>query len=69
MKPTCFFQIPRGETNRYVFVFNYFKPMQGYKVTLKVLMANKQNYKIVSTVFVPQTKIMDYINTTVALTY
>jgi hypothetical protein len=65
----CTFQIPRGETNRYVFVFNYFENLQGYKVTLKVLMANKQNYTKVSTVFVPQTQVMNYINTTVALTY
>ncbi len=65
----CTFQIPRGETNRYVYVFNYFKELQGYKVTLKVLMANRVNYKIVSTVFVPQTRVMNYINTTVALTY
>lgn len=69
MQPSCYFQIPRGETNRYVFVFYYFPQLSGYRVTLKVLMANRRNYKVVSRVFVPQTQIMNYINTTVALTY
>ncbi len=69
VKPSCFFQIPRGETNRYVYVFNYFPSLQGYKVTLKVLMANRIGYKRVSTVFVSQTNVMEYINTVVALTY
>ena len=32
-------------------------------------MANRIGYKKVSTVFVPQTRVMEYINTTVALTY
>jgi hypothetical protein len=49
--------------------FYYYKPRQAYRVTLKVLMANRVNYKIVSTVFVPQSRVMNYINTTVALTY
>ena len=69
MQPRCFFQIPRGESNRYVYVFQYFPKLSGYKVTLKVLMANKVNYKNVSTVYVPQNRVMQYINTTVALTY
>ena len=69
MKPTCYFQIPRGQTNRYVYVFNYYKPRQAYRVTLKVLMANRQNYQIVSTVYVPQNQVMNYINTVVANTY
>ncbi len=68
-KNKCFFQIPRGETNRYVYVFYYFPKLRGYKVVLKVLMANKINYSIVSTRFVPQNQVNDFINTTVALTY
>jgi hypothetical protein len=68
-KPTCFFQIPRGETNRYVYLFYYYKPQSMYKVVLKVLMANRVQYKIVSTRFIPQQDINTFINTTVANTY
>jgi hypothetical protein len=68
-KPTCFFQIPRGETNRYVYLFYYYKPQSMYKVVLKVLMANRVQYKIVSTRFIPQQDINTFINTTVATTY
>ncbi len=69
MKPNCYFQIPRGETNRYVYVFYYYKPLGVYHVFLKVLMANRVNYKLVSKVVIPESRIMQYINTTVALTY
>jgi hypothetical protein len=68
-KPTCFFKIPRGETNRYVYLFYYYKPQSIYKVVLKVLMANRIKYKVVSTVFIPQQNINEFINTTVANTY
>jgi hypothetical protein len=60
------FFIPRGETSRYVYIFDYMGAY--YKVTLKVLMGN-QPYKIVSVVNIPVKFIMNYINTTVALTY
>jgi hypothetical protein len=68
-KPTCFFQIPRGETNRYVYLFYYYKPQSIYKVVLKVLMANRIKYKVISTVLIPQQNINEFINTIVANTY
>jgi len=66
MNNNCIFQIARGNTSRYVYVFNY----QGsyYKVTKKVLYGNLP-YKIISTVNVPTNQIRTYINTVVALTY
>jgi hypothetical protein len=69
MKSDCYFQIPRGQTNRYVYVFYYYKKMGIYRVVLKVLMANKVNYQVVSTRWIPQNRIMNFINTTVANTY
>ncbi len=69
IKPTCFFQIPRGETNRYVYVFYYYPTLMKYRVILKVLMANRINYKVVSIRWIEQNKVMEFINTTVALTY
>jgi hypothetical protein len=69
MKTNCYFQIPRGNTNRYVYVFYYLKNSGMYRVVLKVLMANRVNYKVVSTRFIPQNRIMEFINTTVANTY
>lgn len=69
LKPTCFFQIPRGETNRYVYVFYYYPQLMKYRVILKVLMANRINYKVVSVRWIGQNQIKEFINTTVALTY
>ncbi len=66
MTKNCYFQIPRGNTNRYVYVFkqngNY------YNVTLKVLYGNLP-YRIISTVKIPTKYIYTYINTVVASTY
>lgn len=65
MKRNCVFQIPRGETSRYVYIFEY----KGtyYKVTLKVLLG--YSYSTVSVVNIPTKFIMKYINTVVATTY
>lgn len=60
------FFIPRGNTSRYVYIFDYMGTY--YRVTLKVLMGNRP-YKIVSIVNIPVKNIQQYINTTVALTY
>lgn len=67
MQKGCTFVIPRGNTSRYVYIFNY----QGtyYNVTKKVLYANLPNYITISTVKIPTQFIMNYINTVVALTY
>ena len=62
----CTFQIPRGNTNRYVYIF--VQKGSYYKVTLKILYGNLP-YKIVSTTKVPVKNIMTYINTVVANTY
>ena len=66
MKKNCIFQIPRGSTSRYVYVFqnkgNY------YNVTKKVLYANLP-YQTISIVKVPTQNIYTYINTVVANTY
>jgi hypothetical protein len=66
MKKNCVFQIARGETSRYVYVFQY----KGtyYNVTKKVLYGNLP-YQTISTVKVPTKNIYSYINTVVALTY
>lgn len=65
MKRNCVFQIPRGETSRYVYIFEY--KNSYYKVTLKVLLG--YSYSIVSVVNIPTKFIMNYINTVVATTY
>jgi len=59
------FIIPRGNTSRYVYIFDYKETY--YRVTLKVLLGNAP-YKIVSIVNIPIQNIQQYINTTVALT-
>ncbi len=66
MKYNCVFQIPRGNTSRYVYIFQY----KGtyYNVTKKVLLGNLP-YKVISTVKIPTNMIYNYINTVVALTY
>lgn len=66
MNLNCRFQIPRGNTSRYVYIFVY--KGSYYNVTLKVLMGNSP-YKIVSKVKVPTSSILTYINTVVATTY
>ena len=66
MNNNCIFQIARGNTSRYVYIFNY----QGsyYKVTKKVLYGN-QPYRIISIINVPTSQITTFINTVVASTY
>ena len=66
MKRNCIFQIPRGNTSRYVYIFVY--KGSYYDVTLKVLYGNLP-YKKVSTVKIPTKDIYTYINTVVATTY
>lgn len=61
----CMFQIPRGNTSRYVYIFVY--KGNYYNVTLKVLLG--YSYQTVSTVKVPTKNIYSYINTVVASTY
>jgi hypothetical protein len=66
-KNFCYnFSIPRGETSRYVYVFNY--KGSYYIVTKKVLYSNLP-YLTISKVIVPTNLIQNYINTVVALTY
>ena len=67
MKKICYnFSIPRGETSRYIYVFNY-KGLY-YIVTKKVLYGNLP-YQTISKVKIPTNQIQTYINTVVALTY
>jgi hypothetical protein len=66
MKKNCVFQIARGNTSRYVYVFQY--KGSYYNVTKKVLYGNLP-YITISTVKVPTQDINTYINTVVALTY
>jgi hypothetical protein len=66
MAPLCSFSIPRGNTARYVYVFDYYGPY--YNVTKKVLYSGFP-YITISVVKVPTKNIMTYINTVVALTY
>ena len=66
MKRNCRFIIPRGNTSRYVYIFEY--KITYYKVTKKVLYGNLP-YKIVSIVNIPTKDVYTYINTVVALTY
>ena len=66
MKKNCVFQIPRGNTSRYVYIFK----LKGtyYNVTLKVLYGNLP-YQTISIVKIPTKDIFTYINTVVANTY
>jgi hypothetical protein len=66
MKKNCIFQIARGNTSRYVYVFQY--KGNYYNVTKKVLYGNLP-YQTISTVKVPTIYIYTYINTVVANTY
>jgi len=65
MKRRCRFIIPRGNTSRYVYIFEY--KLTYYKVTKKVLYGNLP-YTTISIVNIPVSDIMTYINTVVALT-
>jgi hypothetical protein len=66
MTKNCYFQIPRGNTNRYVYIFK--QKGNYYNVTLKVLYQNLP-YRVISTVKIPTKNIYTYINTVVASTY
>jgi len=66
MVKKCTFQIPRGNTSRYVYIFNY--KGSYYNVTKKVLLGNLP-YQTISTIQVPTKFIYTYINTVVANTY
>ncbi len=61
----CTFMIPRGNTSRYVYIFNNYGDY--YEVTKKVLLTGP--YRTISTVRIPTAAIQTYINTVVALTY
>lgn len=62
----CGFQIPRGNTSRYVYIF--INKGSYYKVTLKVLYGSSP-YRTLSTIKVPTSYLLTYINTVVANTY
>ena len=64
---TCYFQIPRGKTNRYVFVF-YLVNNEYYLVKKKVLLGNSP-YKIQKTYKVKISEVNTFINTVVANVY
>jgi len=64
MKPNCTFIIPRGNTCRYIYIFEFKNTY--YKVTKKVLFAT---YRTISVVNIPVNNVYIYINTVVALTY
>jgi len=66
MNINCVFQIARGNTSRFVYVFKY--KGSYYNVTKKVLYGNLP-YQTISTIKVPTKFIYNYINTVVALTY
>jgi hypothetical protein len=63
--PICTFSIPRGETSRYVYIFDYYGSY--YHVTKKVLLG--RNYTIMAQLNIPTNYIQTYINTVVATTY
>ena len=66
MKPNCYFQIPRGNTSRYVFVFYLYNTT--YIVLKKQLLGNSP-YKTVVKYKIPSSNIINFINTVVANTY
>ena len=65
MKPNCYFQIPRGNTNRYVFVFYLFG--KHYLVLKKQLLGNNP-YKTVVKYRIPADEVTTFINTVVSST-
>jgi hypothetical protein len=66
MKPSCYFQIPRGNTSRYVFVFYLYG--NQYLVFKKQLLGNSP-YQTVVKYKVPIKNLMTFINTVVANVY
>ena len=66
MRPSCYFQIPRGNTNRYVYVFYLFG--NTYTVLKKQLLGSSP-YRTVVTYKIHSLKITNFINTVVANTY
>lgn len=66
MHPSCYFQIPRGNTAVYVFVFYLYG--STYNVLLKQKLGNN-SYKIVNTYKVPINNVQNFINTIVANVY
>lgn len=65
MKRNCRFQIARGDTARYVYIFVY--KGDYYNVTLKVLLSSK--YVTLSVVKIQSKNILTFINTVVSSTY
>jgi hypothetical protein len=65
MNALCTFTIPRGETARYIFIFDNYGSY--YIVTKKALLG--LNYIQMAKVRVPTLLIQEYINTVVANTY
>ena len=63
MKPNCYFQIPRGNTNRYIFVFYLFR--NHYLVLKKQLLGNNP-YKTVVKYKIPTNKLSSFINNVVS---
>jgi len=63
MKPTCYFQIPRGDSARYVFVFYLYGNV--YNVLLKQKLGSSP-YTIINTYKVPTSNLQTFIDTTVS---
>jgi len=66
MRPSCYFQIPRGNTNRYVYVFYLYG--STYTVLKRQLLGSSP-YKTIVTYKIPINEITNFINTVVANTY
>jgi len=66
MQPSCYFQIPRGNTAVYVFVFYLYG--STYNVLLKQKLGSSP-YKTIGTYKVPISQLQTFINTTVANVY
>ncbi len=64
---TCYFQIPRGDSNRCVFVF-YLVNNTYYRVFKKVLFGTNP-YKTTKIYKIPKEEITVFINTVVANVY
>jgi hypothetical protein len=66
MRPSCYFQITRGNTNRYVYVFYLYG--STYTVLLRQLLGSSP-YRTIGTYKIPIAGLMTFINTVVANTY
>ena len=66
MRPSCYFQIPRGNTNRYVYVFYLYG--STYTVLLRQLLGSSP-YRTIGTYKIPITELTNFINTIVVNTY